>query len=203
MRTNFDVIVVGAGPSGSVAARRAAEGGLKTLLLEKRPEIGVPVRCAEAIGADTSKPFIVPDNKWINAEISHFALRNSKSDSALFSPTEPTLVVNRELFDLELAVLASRAGAELRTNCPAVNAIMENQQVCGVEVEYKGRREKLNSRLVIAADGTESQVARWAGLKTVSPFADYYVGIEYLLKVKNSELDSTVCEYHLDLSRKR
>ena len=38
------MIVVGAGPGGSIAAKVAAEGGLRTLVLEKRQEIGTPVR---------------------------------------------------------------------------------------------------------------------------------------------------------------
>ena len=42
--SEFDVIVVGAGPGGSIAAKVAAESGLSVLLLEKRQEIGAPVR---------------------------------------------------------------------------------------------------------------------------------------------------------------
>lgn len=36
LRVDYDVIVVGAGPSGSMAAKRCVEQGLRTLLLEKR-----------------------------------------------------------------------------------------------------------------------------------------------------------------------
>lgn len=43
----YDVIVVGAGPGGSNAAKAAAEGGLDVLLMEKRQEIGSPKRCGE------------------------------------------------------------------------------------------------------------------------------------------------------------
>ncbi len=42
--SEFDVIVVGAGPGGPIAAKVAAENGLSVLLLEKRQEIGSPVR---------------------------------------------------------------------------------------------------------------------------------------------------------------
>ena len=42
--SEFDVIVVGAGPGGSIAAKVVAENGLSVLLLEKRQEIGSPVR---------------------------------------------------------------------------------------------------------------------------------------------------------------
>ena len=44
-----DVVVVGAGPGGSMAARYAAEGGAKTILIEKKAEIGAPLRCAEGV----------------------------------------------------------------------------------------------------------------------------------------------------------
>jgi len=53
VKERYDVIVIGAGPAGSTAARRAAENGLDVLLIEKRREIGAPVRCAEATGLDS------------------------------------------------------------------------------------------------------------------------------------------------------
>jgi len=51
MRPHYDVVVVGAGPAGSTAARFAANQGAAVALLEKDREIGVPVRCAEGISA--------------------------------------------------------------------------------------------------------------------------------------------------------
>ena len=36
MAGNYDIIIIGAGPGGAVAAKRCAEYGLKTLLLEKK-----------------------------------------------------------------------------------------------------------------------------------------------------------------------
>lgn len=198
MKSQYDVVVVGAGPAGSVAARRAAEGGLKVLLIEKRQEIGAPVRCAEAIGADLAKPFLPYDTRWVDATIRSFEIHNSCGDSLRLPPAEPTLVVNRKVFDYELALLAARAGAEVRTSTAAVGLVIEDQTVKGVKVESLGRAQTLSARLVVAADGTESQVARWAGLKTVPPLADYYLGIEFLLAGMGGKMDPQVCEYHLD-----
>ena len=42
-----DLVVVGGGPGGSMAAKAAASAGLNVVMLEKRQEIGDPVRCAE------------------------------------------------------------------------------------------------------------------------------------------------------------
>jgi flavin-dependent dehydrogenase len=46
-----------------------AEAGLSLLLLEKRQEIGSPVRCAEGVGHDALIAFIEPDPLWIAAEV--------------------------------------------------------------------------------------------------------------------------------------
>jgi digeranylgeranylglycerophospholipid reductase len=55
MKDKYDVLVIGAGPAGSIAAKTAAEKGLDVLLIEKRQEIGDPVRCAEGVNKSTLK----------------------------------------------------------------------------------------------------------------------------------------------------
>jgi flavin-dependent dehydrogenase len=59
-KTEYDVIVVGAGLAGAMAAYKAAKDGASVLMVEKHPEIGVPVRCAEGI----SEPVVrIAENK--------------------------------------------------------------------------------------------------------------------------------------------
>jgi flavin-dependent dehydrogenase len=76
-----NVLVIGAGPAGSCAAGIAALAGVKVLLIDRKKEIGEPVRCAEFIPRqllselDCKRDFIVqpvktmksflPDNKMI------------------------------------------------------------------------------------------------------------------------------------------
>jgi digeranylgeranylglycerophospholipid reductase len=43
----YDVIIVGAGPAGSVTAKYAAEKGLDVLIVEREREVGVPDKCGE------------------------------------------------------------------------------------------------------------------------------------------------------------
>ena len=47
MPIKTDVLIVGAGPAGSVAARYAAQKGVNVTVIERRREIGTPVRCGE------------------------------------------------------------------------------------------------------------------------------------------------------------
>ncbi|MGZ4913299.1 MAG: NAD(P)-binding protein, partial [Halobacteriota archaeon] len=70
MNDEYDVIVVGAGPAGSIAARTAAEE-CDVLLIEKRQEIGSPVRCAEGVPREIFLEFLgsAPDSRWISSEI--------------------------------------------------------------------------------------------------------------------------------------
>ena len=48
MKSSYDVVVVGGGPAGSMAAWEAAKGGASVCMLEKDRDIGYPVRCGEA-----------------------------------------------------------------------------------------------------------------------------------------------------------
>ena len=46
MNTDYDAIVVGAGPAGSATARDIAARGFRTLLIEEHGAVGEPLHCA-------------------------------------------------------------------------------------------------------------------------------------------------------------
>ena len=65
-----DVVVVGAGPGGSMAAKFCAQGGLDTILIEKKAEIGAPLRCAEGVAKKwLAEVGIEPDPAWIRGDM--------------------------------------------------------------------------------------------------------------------------------------
>lgn len=198
MKSAYDAIVVGAGPSGSVAATTLARGGLRVLMIEKRQEIGAPVRCAEAVGETMTSEYIPISERWINARISQYAIKNEDGVAVTVPPTEPTLIVDRKVFDWELAHRAANAGVEVRTRTQAEGLLKnEDGRVTGVRMNSMGQGHRANAPLIIAADGVESQVARWAGLKSVPPMADFYVGFQYLLGNLGERITPHICEYHL------
>ena len=72
MNNFYDLVVVGAGPSGSIAANYAALQGVSVLLLEKDRDVGYPVRCGEAVNRKKVTEFIDPDPRWIATTINKF-----------------------------------------------------------------------------------------------------------------------------------
>src|SRR5512135_2564550 len=158
--TDYDVVVIGAGPAGSIAARTCAQAGLRVLLTEKRQEIGSPVRCAEAVGKETTAEFIPLDDKWIAAEVDHFSLTNSLSDIIHFPPLETTLVLERKIFDRELAHSAARSGADVVVKARAAGFIRNGNGLEGVRLMVQGQPHEVRCKIVIGADGTEAQSTR-------------------------------------------
>ena len=61
----YDVVVVGAGPAGTVTARFAAESGAKVLVIERRQEIGAPVLCGEGVSRKIDEWGMLDGKRWI------------------------------------------------------------------------------------------------------------------------------------------
>jgi digeranylgeranylglycerophospholipid reductase len=198
MKGAYDVVVIGAGPAGSIAARTTAQAGLTTLLLEKRQEIGSPVRCAEAVGRDTVERFIPLDARWIAAEIETFSVTNSIGECAVLPTMEKTLVLERKIFDRELAHSAAKAGADVVVKTRATGLVRNVDGTWRVKMVVQGEPREVSARIVIGADGTESQSARWAGLKTVPALKNFYSAAQYLLT--GVDVDPHICQYHIGWS---
>ncbi|MGE4275209.1 MAG: NAD(P)/FAD-dependent oxidoreductase [Candidatus Methanomethylophilaceae archaeon] len=195
-----DVVVVGAGPGGSMAAKCAAEGGLSVILLEKKAEIGAPLRCAEGVSKKWLKEMgIEPDPKWVSAEMDgaiivspsghRFKLDESRAGN------EVGYVLERHLFDKTLAEMAAEAGAAImmRTGCTGV--IREGEKLVGVTANHMGEPLEIRARCVVAADGFESQVARWAGLDTSIDLKDMDSCLQY--RMTNIDVEPNYCEFVL------
>jgi digeranylgeranylglycerophospholipid reductase len=196
LQRRYDVVVVGAGPAGSTAARRAAELGLSVLLLEKRQEIGSPVRCAEGVGHELLIPFIEPDEHWISATIDKAQFTTMAGDRTETKRAEGGrgYVLERRVFDRVLAEKAVEAGAQLAVKTAARGLLIEDGVVRGVVVEGQGNVE-IEAAVVIGADGVESQVGPWAGLDTTLPQKDAMACAQFLLS--GIDIDPTCCYYYI------
>ncbi len=199
-RRSYDVVVVGAGPAGSTAARFAARHGLRTLLIEKRQEIGSPVRCAEGVTHAGLVPFVQPDPRWIAATVDKqrvVTVTDGREREHVFAGDDGAqgYILERRLFDRVLAEMAVEAGAEVMVKTAVTGLIREGGAVRGVVAESAGTRYEIEARVVIGADGVESQVGRWAELPVLMRQRDSLVCAQYTLV--GVEVDPTCCAYYL------
>jgi digeranylgeranylglycerophospholipid reductase len=172
MKDQYDVIVVGAGPAGSLAAKTAAENGLSVLLMEKKQEIGEPVRCAEGIVCEGLQSFMEPDPRWICGRIRRLSVYSKGVAIDLEDDHDAIFVTDRKIFDRDLARSAACAGAEVMTKTQATGLLMDGSQVCGIKGKCRGDSFVARARAVVAADGIESRMARWAGIDTTLAMKD-------------------------------
>ncbi len=172
MKNEYDIIVVGAGPAGSVAARYAAEQGASVLMLEKDRDVGYPVRCGEAISKAGVEEFIPSDDKWIAARINKFSLNSPDGTEVIIEFGDAGYVLERRIFDYELAKKAADAGAEVLTRAYVNGLLFDAGKVAGVKYEFRGEQKEVKAKIIIGADGVESRIGRWAGLKTHVHFKD-------------------------------
>ncbi len=172
MKDSYDVIVVGAGPAGATAARFAANGGAKVLVLEKDREVGVPVRCGEAVDHEGLIQFLQPDKKFIAAEIRNFKLVAPNGKVVKPNIEGVGYILDRKVFDYDLARMAADEGAEVVTKAYVDGLARDDGTVTGVTVQYQGERLTIKSKIVIGADGVESRIGRWAGIDTTVTMHD-------------------------------
>ncbi len=195
---NYDVLVIGAGPSGSSAARFASRLGLKTLMVEKRPDIGSPVRCGEGLSkAWMPEADIKPQDHWISDEVKGARIYGPSEEKPIMLTAETAgnevgFVVERDKFDKHVAALAAEEGADIWVKSPALSVIKEGNKIAGAMVKHNGEMVEIRAKMVIAADGFEAEFARWAGLKsTILKKNDIISAIEYRMINVDSDQDYT------------
>jgi digeranylgeranylglycerophospholipid reductase len=160
----YDTVVVGAGPAGSTAARFSAEGGARTLLLDKRDVVGVPIECGEFLPSNATLAEIMPDVPDIPGlfDVPRECISRPTRRMVVISPRRKSYELDfegmslfRAKFDQHLARLAEKGGSELRTSVRVLSATSE-----GVETEGGF----IKAKVVIGADGPHSTVRRTAGM---------------------------------------
>ncbi len=193
-----DVVVVGAGPGGSMAAKYCAQGGMDTILIEKKAEIGAPLRCAEGVSkAWLDEVGIKPDKTWIRGDMKGAIIKSTKGTTYQLDESkagnEVGYVLERHLFDKALARDAANAGAKImmRTSCTGI--IREDGKIVGIKAKSMGEEIEIRCKVVVAADGYESQVGRWAGIDTTLKLSDIDSCIQY--RMCNIDVAPDYCEF--------
>jgi len=161
-----EVVVVGAGPAGLRVAKRTAEAGHDTLVLDKKSAIGKPVQCAGLVSprvldlTGTRSKILSPKRAVINSPSGERLELDNKDDKAV--------VIDRSRFDRELATKAAKAGAEIRLRCRVKSTSYGEKRK--IEFVEDGKIKTIKADVVIGADGPGSVIRRSADLPSPDEF---------------------------------
>src|SRR2546428_3179600 len=182
---DVDVLVVGAGPAGAVAAWHAkmAAPELDVVLLERDRAVGAPVRCAEGVGDAGLREVANPDGAdWVSRRITDVIFEAPDDTQVVLADCGLGWILERTRFDAHLAAEAAAAGAEVLVAAEATGMSRNGDERWHVRVKERGREDIYRARVVIAADGVETMVGRWAGFDTRVPARDMESCAQYVLQ---------------------
>jgi flavin-dependent dehydrogenase len=179
MEKDYDVIVVGAGFAGPVAAKKCADAGLNVLMLERGDEVGDKVMSGLTVPLygwlfgpsfirDGDPPIERPVNQLKNYIIKNVETNDIDIDGSLKvpEPLGPVLPIGYNLYCKSFcgweAKKAVESGVELRTSTVATDLIKDGGQINGI-ITDKG--EKVTSKIVLDCEGSQGLLAKKAGMR--------------------------------------
>jgi geranylgeranyl reductase family protein len=164
-------VVVGAGPAGSYTALHLAKQNIRTVVFEEHNQIGLPLHCAGHISIGSLKTLgLYPlqgivENTFRAANF--YSPHGTKFTLRLNCPV--TVALNRTQFDQYLAEQAQKAGAEFVVNSRVQSLLMQKGAVRGIKVKSGDVERRINSSLVVDAEGISSRLLRQTGLLPLKP----------------------------------
>lgn len=173
-----DVLVVGAGPAGAMAAATTSQAGWRTILLERKPIIGSPVKCAEYIPIQLAGEVSL-GKTCIAQEI---AGMKTFIDGTLDDTNNARgYMIHRDIFDRTLVDSATGSGASLVCNAAFIGLTPEKAAL--VTSRDDRTRFQIKPQIIIGADGPGSKVALAAGFGSTKNIP----GIQYTLPLLGNE----------------
>ncbi len=152
----YDVIVSGAGPSGSYLSYLLSKNGYRVLQLEEHKEVGKPVECT---GLVSERVFKYIDSKAKINEVHGANVYFPNNKSIHISKGEKTIVMYRDEFDKDASAMAISAGTDLHIRSRVIGATVNDEYA---EVKYKqhGEIKYAKSKVIVGADGANSTIRR-------------------------------------------
>lgn len=181
-----DVIVIGAGPAGSICASYLAKAGVDVLLLDREVfprDKACGDMITERVANHVTKLEAADKLDRMSVFVNQLLMVSGSGSEALV-PFECYGTKRRD-FDMLMLETAISWGAEFRPGCRVVGLIRERGSICGVRVRSGGVESELRCRVVIGADGAFSLTAKEAGLMKEAPssmsigMSAYFEGVRF------------------------
>lgn len=189
----YDVIIVGASPSGLTAARYASENGLKTLVLEKKPDLGVSDPANTMLYSMLDKTGLTVPEDCIIHKLKGTRMYSPSGD--FLEMDDPGFSMNRAKFDNFLLEEVYKNGGEVSFGSEVTSALLKGSKVVGVTSNDSNGSKEIGSNIVISADGFRSYIPIQLGLHTTEHPLDVARGVQ--VDMTGLDIDSDFFEFYL------
>ncbi|NMW65029.1 FAD-dependent oxidoreductase [Mobiluncus mulieris] len=197
---DFDVIVVGGGVSGTVVSFLLAQEGHEVLLIERGVEAGSKnlsggifyCRVMEEIFPGFVNE--APIERKITRNILSLLNKNSMvnvdyKDTRLSNPVNAVTVLRAKL-DPWLSEKCEEAGVTIMPGIKVDELVREGSQFVGV----RAGEDVLHAKVIVAADGVNSFLAQYAGIREKEPKSHLAVGVKSVIRLGEEEIQK---RFHL------
>ena len=155
-----DIVIVGGGPGGLVAAARLANDGFDVAVLEEHAEIGAPVHCTGVLAHDALSELSLSKAVVLNILSTARFYSPSGSSISYTTPSTEAIVIDRLVFDQEIGRRALASGAMIRRGT-RVESVRVAERHAEVETDAG---QVVRARAVILACGASYRFQRRLGL---------------------------------------
>ena len=190
---SYDVIIVGASPSGLTAARYASEKGLKTLVLEKKPDLGVSDPANTMLYSMLDKTGLTVPEDCITHKLKGTRMYSPSGD--FLEMDDPGFSMDRAKFDNFLLEEVYRKGGEVSFGSDVTSVLLNGSNVVGVISKDRNGSKEISSNIVISADGFRSYIPVQLGLHTTEHPLDVARGVQ--VDMTGLDIDSDFFEFYL------
>jgi geranylgeranyl reductase family protein len=201
--SDYDVLIIGGGPTGLSAGITTSKNGLTTLIIEEHSKIGYPLACGEGISVD--KLLTMENMPKLDVQLNSETLKLQKHESfveriitsqrfffgskGVSTANLNTVTINRPLFDSLMANKAQKFGANLQLETQVLGIKHEKNKLI---INTTNNDYKAN--IVIGCDGSAAHSVRMMGLQ---PPSEYVQGVEY--KIRGVYTDAL--DFYFDFNR--
>ena len=186
-----DVLVVGAGPTGSYVALCLARSGHTVSIFEEHRDIGEPMQCTGIVGAECVERFPLFDGSIVREARSARLFSPSRKEVRLSRDKTQAYIIDRTAFDRSLAETAQGEGVNYFTGVRVKGVSVSDDRV-RVAIEDE---KSFEAGAAVIAGGFYSKLPRQLGLGKVG---DFMVGAQ--AEVEANALDEVEIYFDQDIA---
>lgn len=192
-----EILVVGGGPIGSLAAEKATKEKCQVTVFDQRLDIGIPKHCAGLLSLNGLKQIglsKIPNNIIQNSKIKG-AIFHSPSglEFKVYKKNPQAVVVNRHLFDQYLSLKAEKFGATILKGRKVTGIFyIREKKLTRIDYTEKNKKCSIESFITIIAEGRKAKLTKESGFKTLN--RKYYLPAIQILAKKVKDIDEEFVE---------